>query len=252
MKLLVRSCAIRLVFGSAITIAFVTAFLWLAYRASQAIPDFYQAALSVDPEKYRHEGDEFESKVFQLRNDLEQRPQWQATFTQDQINGWLASDLPEKFPDTLPSHVVEPRIALGPGLVRLAFRLESTNWSGVVIVCGDMYCTNQPNQLAIKIQTIKSGFLPLPLSAWADQIAEGFTEAGIPMTWSQSDATPVALIALPTKLTDDATRRIKIENIELHDGDIRLAGRSEPVDVATNQDDKPSWASADDGEKLIR
>ncbi len=47
---------------------------------------------------------------------------WSAVFTDEQINGWLAADLPEKFPQLLPPEIQDPRVVFAPGQLQLACR----------------------------------------------------------------------------------------------------------------------------------
>ena len=47
---------------------------------------------------------------------------WQALFTAEQINGWMAVDLARNFPNTLPPGVVDPRVDIRPEGVTVACR----------------------------------------------------------------------------------------------------------------------------------
>ena len=86
--------------------------LWCLYRASQQAPAFYMQALARQPASVRDEGQQFERQALALHNQLASSGDWEIRFTQDEINGWLAGDLPAKFPRALPPGVSEPRIAI--------------------------------------------------------------------------------------------------------------------------------------------
>ena len=89
--------------------------VYFLYRSTQFPPAFYQLSLDVDEEISAVEGDEFEVRILNLQNDARSNEQWQAIFTEAQINGWIASDVPEKFPDLLPDAVLEPRVFVFSG-----------------------------------------------------------------------------------------------------------------------------------------
>src|SRR5687768_11397356 len=69
------------------------------YRAAQHVPRFYEEALAVDPVEQRQAGEELERLALDLHNEVQRAGDWEAVFSEDQINGWLAVDLEEKFPD---------------------------------------------------------------------------------------------------------------------------------------------------------
>ena len=48
----------------------------------------------------------------QLRNDICNEPTWEAVFTDQEVNAWLAEDLVTHFADQLPPEVHEPRVAV--------------------------------------------------------------------------------------------------------------------------------------------
>jgi hypothetical protein len=93
----------------------VALLLTAAYRATQHVPAFYQAALVERPVEQKAAADQLERQVLELHNEARKPGRWEARFSQDQINGWLAADLPVKFPGALPEGVSAPRVAIEPG-----------------------------------------------------------------------------------------------------------------------------------------
>ena len=219
-----RGCLLKtfLILAAFLLLLFGVAFF--LYQSAQRLPDFYQAALEVDREQYEAAGDQFETQVLKLQNDLQIEGQWEAEFTEEQINGWLATDMPKKFPDSLPQNVRDPRIAIKPGKVKLAFKFESSRFSGVVVCEGDVYCTDKSNQLAVRIDDVKAGVVSLPVSRWLDELSEGISRSGFSMQWTEEDGKPVALITLPGDTLGGGN--VIIESIELLKGKVRLKGRT--------------------------
>lgn len=202
--------------------------VWYAHRSTQFKPKFYQAALEIDPKIYEEAGEEFENQLLQLNTDVRNQTEWQASFSNNQVNGWLAFELPEKFPGTVPHEVSEPRVAFLPDEVQLAFRFVSRHWSGVVTASGTVFCTDQHNQIGIQVRQLRSGMIPLPISQWSEQIAAGCAKSGINLTWSQKDGDTVAIVDLPEKFLDIRDRQITLCNIVIEENRLIMSGTSEP------------------------
>src|SRR5687768_16914905 len=96
-----------------------------AWRATQQVPEFYQVAIRKQPEIQAEAREQLEQQVIELHNEVRQTGHWEATFTDEQINGWLAADLPGKFPNALPKGVSEPRVAIHPEEAQVACRYQS-------------------------------------------------------------------------------------------------------------------------------
>jgi hypothetical protein len=233
MKKLMRGCLFR------VLLVFVTLFVLMLlvgyglYQSAQKLPEFYATALQVDQQDYEIAGDEFETQVIQLRNDLQQAGNWQAVFTEQQINGWLATDLPEKFPQALPPNVFDPRISISPQEIKLAFRYESSRFSGIVVSTADVYCTKKSNQIAVRIKDVRAGLVRLPISKWLDELSQGISKSGFAIQWTETEGDPVALITLPEQTVADADGNVIIELIELMKGKVKLVGHT------TNTKDPP-------------
>jgi hypothetical protein len=46
--------------------------------------------------------------------------EWRTVISADELNGWLATKLPEAFPELLPKSIRDPRVAITPDAVFLA------------------------------------------------------------------------------------------------------------------------------------
>jgi hypothetical protein len=199
------------------------------YRATQQTPEFYQQALAATPEVQAEAGDELERRILDLRNELRNEGRFDVQFTHEQINGWLAADLPEKFPTLLPRGVSEPRIAFEPSLTRLACRYEDSRISAVVSLDADVYLTEDPNVVAVRLRQVRAGSLPIPLSQFLDQISERATAGGLPLQWSELEGDPLALVTIPPIVDERANTLLHLEAIEVLDGKVRFVGRTEPM-----------------------
>src|SRR5262245_66308041 len=107
-----RKPARRLIIVASAIVLALTIALSAFYRATQQAPQFYREALAAAPRSQHDEGQRFERQALALHNQLQHTGRWEVRFTQDEINGWLASELPEKFPELLPHGVSDPRVAI--------------------------------------------------------------------------------------------------------------------------------------------
>jgi hypothetical protein len=221
-----------------VSIVFVvgTVVTWTLCRAARHEPEFYQQALQVEPEQqpveggeasavHEHDaGDEFEQEVLELRNDTQEFGGWHAEFTADELNGWLASDLPEKFPKALPAGVESPRVAIEDGLLRVAARYRGKSMSSVLSFALQIQLTEEPNMLAVRILEVRAGALPIPISHWLEKVRTAIQKTDLVVRWSQSEGDPVALVEFPEKPAEESDQKVKLEAIAIEPGVLKVSG----------------------------
>jgi hypothetical protein len=207
---------------------------------AKQVPEFYQQALEVEPQRHAELGDKLEENLLELRNEASQEGQWQAVFTDEQINGWLASDLPEKFPRALPPEVKEPRVAIEPEVARVGARFKSPQLETVISLAVEVHMTDEPNVLAVRIRQARAGLLPVPLADWLEQVRLAAGESGIPLRWVEQDGDPVALVTIPMEQAG-RDHRLLLEQIELRDGELVVGGRTERFDAPPSARDEAGF-----------
>lgn len=226
----------RLALAVAVALAIVLAVsLWGVYQASQQVPQFYEQALAAPPETQVAAGQALERQAASLNNQVRRPGRWEARFTQDQINGWLAVDLPKKFPGSLPRGVTDPRVAVSPDEIQLAVKWQQGNTSAVLSAAGDVYLTEEPNQIAVRVVAVRAGALPVPLARFLDEIAERAASSGLPLEWTEIEGDPVALIKLPLDREEFRGKQLLVEELRLEEGAIVVAGKTEGGDLSTTQ-----------------
>ncbi len=199
----------------------------LLYSASRHEPRFYQQALQIEPEQQREAGDALEQSVLQLHNSARDEGRWEAVFTEAQINGWLAADLPEKFPQMLPAGTEQPRVLIDPEQIKIACRYQRGKVNTVVSFNLSVHLTTEPNTLAVRVSKVRAGALPVPLKRFLEPITKAGAESDIDLRWSQDGGDPVALVTVPHRHEDYAHNLIYLESIEMRSGEIALAGRTQ-------------------------
>ena len=154
---------------------------------------FYAAALELDPQTLETGSRELESRATVLYSEARQAGQWQAAFTADQINGWLALQLAEVYADALPDDISEPRVAIDDDRLTLGFRARRGGVDTVVSADATVMLTDE-GDVAIRLLSVQAGSLPLPVMQVADDVSRACQELSLPVRWTQVDGQPVALV----------------------------------------------------------
>ena len=205
------------------------------FRATQQVPTFYRQALAQEPVRQKEAGDQLEREVLALNNQIRQPGRWESHFTDEQINGWLAADMPVKFPGSMPRGVSNPRVAIEPQAVQLAVRYQQDDMSTVVSMAGDMYLTEEPNEVAVRIRNVRAGAVPIPLRQFLQEIQERCLSAGLALRWAEVEGDPVALVKLPLDREEFRGRKLELEELRLEDGELIVSGRTESEEEASQE-----------------
>ena len=218
-----RWLRIALIFIAASTVGVVVA-LTVLWQASRQVPDFYRQAIQAEPRRQADASDEMLQRAADLSTDVQQPGEWNATFTAEQINGWLAVDLVKNHAGELPPSVSDPRVAVEPGRLMLACRYRQGRIDTVVSLELDVYVP-EPNVLALRIRKVRAGALPLPLGDIPDEITEAARSAGLTVHWRQTNGDPVALVSIPPP--DDSKDVVELDSVRLSGGKIEISGHTE-------------------------
>jgi hypothetical protein len=195
----------------------------LRWAANQA-PDFYETALTqTPPPAVQHEAArEFAEQTAQLVRDLQYSPTWEQEFTQTQVNAWLAEELPERYGDRIPRGVSDPRVQFVDGLVRIGFQLSSKRFEGIVSL--DLRpSVPEPNKLAITVESLYAGLLPLAPASFTDDVSKQLNKYGVEHEWQVADGRHVLLITVVPNRGD----RPVLEELSVDDEKLRIAGHRE-------------------------
>ena len=195
---------------------------WL-YRSLYYVPEFYSQALALGAPELQKSNREMLRRTAALNNDLKRIGQWQALFTDQQINGWLAVDVPKNHPDLLPPEVRDPRVRIMPEGIFAGAKFEG-EVSAVISLQLAVRLT-APNVLAVRIHKARVGDVPWPLDRVVEEVVAAAASWGLQVEQTQTDGDPVLLVTLPPDLQDNR-RHILLEHLELRDGEVFLSGRT--------------------------
>lgn len=197
------------------------------YYQSQREPAFYATAMVETPEKTRQQSVELETRVLDLYNAILVEGPWRGELNEQQINGWLANGLSDKFPDLLPRGITQPRVAFAQDKVSIACRSNFKGFSGVVVGEFDLFCTDQKDQLAIRIRGIHAGVIPIPIRSFIDQIDQQLQKAGFATQWSELEGDPVLTVDIPEKfLILQDIYRVELSTIDFADQTVTVSGQT--------------------------
>ncbi len=192
------------------------------YRAAGHVPEFYQQAVEVAPAKQRAASEVMIRRATDLASDVQRSGAWQATFTAEEINGWLAVDLVKNHADLLPGTISDPRVAITPDAITVACRYREGRIDTVLSLSVDAYLEG-PNVVALRVRKARAGALPLPLDNVLTQISRSTERLEWRIDWRQASGDPVALVSIPSP-RDKHRRVVRLETLRLGNGEIHVAG----------------------------
>ncbi|MGP0062114.1 MAG: hypothetical protein ACLQGP_00750 [Isosphaeraceae bacterium] len=186
-------------------------------------PSYYRDIVEQTHEQREGKARKFVAQSLQLRNDICNEPTWEAVFTDQEVNAWLAEDLVTHFADQLPSEVNEPRVLFELDRVILAFQLRQRGVQSVITVVARPRVP-EGNTVELTLEKIRAGILPVPADNVLDRVIEYARCHGIDVEWTRKDGYPVVLIRYTPNLDRDD---VQLEELQIRSGQIRLAGRSD-------------------------
>jgi hypothetical protein len=190
-------------------------------------PAFYVRA-AVPPGQARTDcSDDFSREFSQrLLNGIVNKRRWDARFTEEQINSYLAEDFITKHngEHVLPQGVCDPRISLEADGLRVGFRYGKGSWSTVISVDLQVWLVKkEPNVVALEFKALHAGALPISAQSILERIAEMAQQQNIEVTWYRHQGHPVVLLRFEA---DRSNPTFLLQQLELRPGTLRIIGRS--------------------------
>jgi hypothetical protein len=203
--------------------------------AIRQVQPFYSAALEIDPRALEDASLKLEGRVSALVSDAVENDTWQAAFSDEEVNGWLAAVLPAKFADLLPETISDLRVGFSDGKAAIGFRYQDADFDCVVSLRVNAV-VDDTDVVAIRLLDAHAGTLPIPLAQIVASIAEGALQQQIAVRWTQQDGDPVALIPIGGMLSTSEVER-RLDAVEFHQGELYVAGSTKKVvkDVEVTQ-----------------
>jgi hypothetical protein len=193
------------------------------YWALRHEPEFYRKAMAIKPAVLAEASDRMLKNIGTIQSAMTRSGRWHVVITAEEINGWLAVDLVKNYPNTLPPSVSDPRVAIDPNGMTMACRYQ-VGVNSVLSLTVQPYVP-EPDVVALRIVRGRAGLLPVPLKKVLDGLSQGAANLRLRLRWVQAGSDPVAMLSLPED--EEADRVVRIESIELREGEIHVWGRTE-------------------------
>ena len=215
-----------LVSAVAAIVAAIPVAVWLMLTHQ---PMFYRKMASLPRQQREAKAKHFVASSLQLRNDIANEMTWEAVFSDQEVNAWLAEDLVTYFADQIPRAVHEPRIAFASDRVTLAFQLDQGPIRSVIWVVARVRVP-EDNVLALTLEKVRAGVIPISVDRFVKPMTAQAKDHGLEIRWTREDGLPVAQIRFrPDQVRSD----VVLERLRIRQGQIRLSGRSDRLQGAT-------------------
>lgn len=195
---------------------------FFSYQVRQ-VPEFYEQAIAARPQEQIAAGQQFEQQAIEVQNQIRRAGEWRAELTEEEINGWLATVLPEKFPGVLPPDVSDPRVAIQQDRLLIAAKYRVSGIETVVSLELSAFLTEEPNVVAVRVHRVAAGNIPVPLGKYLEEITAAAAKRGIYIGWQEVDGDPLAIVTLPLAEPGDK-REIILRSLELLPGRAMAGG----------------------------
>jgi hypothetical protein len=171
---------------------------------------------------------QFAGDFAQFYQDVTSNREWQGRFRQDAINSFFDEQfVPDgwaKDKKVLPDGASEPRIAIDPDRIRLAFRYDTGLFSTVISIDMRVWLAlKEANAVVLELEGLHAGALPIAAQSLLEQISEALRQNNIEVTWYRHEGNPVAVLRFQA---DQDHPTYRLEHLVLHPQGIEIRGRS--------------------------
>jgi hypothetical protein len=209
--------------GVALFLASLGAVLVLLFLHEPAV---YARSSQPEGEERQIESGQFNAEFIRLSDQIHNK-EWDATFREKSINSYFEEDFIRTgvAKSVLPEGITAPRVAIEPDKLRLAFRYNVGPWSTIISIDMRIWLASngEPNVIALELQSLHAGSLPIAAQSLLEQISETARQNGIKVIWYRYHGNPVALLKFQA---DEPHPTIQFLNLQLDTGKIVIRGRS--------------------------
>lgn len=164
------------------------------------------------------------SKVSGWHASISRSGGWEMAVTAEELNAWLAVDLPRNHPRLLPAGVSQPRLLFRPRHILLGTRvgyglLTAVAWCDCEVVLRDV------NHLAIVVEEARLGAIPVPRPPILRDLARRIGRLGMVTDLRTLDGRLVLMVYIPSTHDAGATS-YWLESLSIGDGELLMAGET--------------------------
>ena len=213
----------RIACGAAVALAACLAVLGAVLRYE---PGFYRPLLvpAVGPDEAEALARRAVTKASAAHAALSRPGPWDMALSADEINAWLAVDLPRNHPHWLPGRVTQPRLVFEPGRVLGAARLSYGPLSAVA--SGRLAAVlHAPNQLTLTVEEARIGAVPLPTAPLLRELGRRLARLGLVTEIRPREGRLRLEVFIPATHDAGATSTW-LESLAVGAGELLLAGET--------------------------
>ncbi len=152
---------------------------------------------------------------------------WEAVLTEQELNAWLAIDLPRNHVGLSGGWGTDARIELLPGRLRFGCRVGRGPLSTIGWVEAEVRL-RAVNQIGIVVTDARLGSLPVPRGPILKEVSRRLDALGMVTEVRRFDDHTALLVYIPST-TETSTRSRWLESLLLTSGELALAGETRPV-----------------------
>lgn len=193
-------------------------------------PAFYRGPAAAAASAAEPLGRRLMTKVSALRADFQRPGPWATAITADEVNAWLATDLPRNHPRLLPPGVSAPRVAFGPRRMQFGCRLACGPVGCVASVDAEVVLRDV-NQIGIVVTAARLGALPVPSGPVIREIDRRFAALGLRTELRRLDGRTILVLYNPGPQAAGGSR-YRLESFAVEDGELLVAGITQAADPA--------------------
>ena len=188
-------------------------------------PAFYRERLGATDARTEQQARRLITKASALHAGIERPGRWEAAITEQEINAWLAADLPANHAALLPAGWTAPRLELLPDRCRAGVRLalgpaSTVAWFDARVQLRDV------NQLFITVEDARLGAIPVPHGLILRSLARQIAKVGMTPQFRRLDGRSVLVVYIPPTATSGAAASRWLEVVALGHGELLVSGET--------------------------
>ena len=210
------------------------------HKAITYYPEFYRQRIDIADEKLEQNAKDFVFSSGRMLNDIRRKKEWSATYTEDQINGWLERRIQQDLPGLIPIGSYYPRVHLEQDRINFAMEFcpedfESIFWAQV------RFTVPEPGVYHLIIEQVKLGVIPISRGIIKNELKKYFDSANIPCEIQTTDKGEIELVmdwrdidSVNDWKTDPLiyhSRKVTLTDVKILPGELKLAGTAKKIVV---------------------
>lgn len=210
------------------------------HKAITYYPEFYRERIDIPEEKLEQNAKDFVFSSGRMLNDIRRKKEWSATYTEDQINGWLERRIQQDLPGLIPIGSYYPRVHLEQDRIYFAMEycpdeFESIFWVQV------RFTVSEPGVYHLVIEQVQLGIIPISRGMVKSELKKYFENANIPCEIQTTDKGEIELImdwrdidSVNDWQTDPLiyrSRKVTLTDVKILPGEIQVSGTAKKIVV---------------------